>query len=59
MVMPFKHIHKKKLVVVGDGEVGKTCLLVVFSRDKFPDDYIPTVFEASVTDFIYKSKPSV
>uniref|UniRef100_T1INH2 Uncharacterized protein n=1 Tax=Strigamia maritima TaxID=126957 RepID=T1INH2_STRMM len=35
----------KKLVVIGDGAVGKTCLLVVFSKDEFPTNYTPTVFE--------------
>ena len=27
---------RKKLVIVGDGSCGKTCLLVVLSRDEFP-----------------------
>lgn len=35
----------KKLVVIGDGACGKTCLLVVFSQAVFPEDYVPTVFE--------------
>jgi len=39
---------QRKLVVVGDGECGKTCLLYVFSRDQFPEDYVPTVFETYV-----------
>ncbi|KAF6771926.1 hypothetical protein AHF37_09445 [Paragonimus kellicotti] len=41
---------RKKLVIVGDGACGKTCLLIVFSKDQFPDLYIPTVFESYVAD---------
>jgi len=31
-----------KCVIVGDGAVGKTCLMMTFISNKFPSDYIPT-----------------
>ncbi|KAJ3235610.1 GTP-binding protein Rho1 [Chytriomyces hyalinus] len=39
------NLPKRKLVVVGDGAIGKTCLLVVYARQSFPHTYVPTVFE--------------
>ncbi|KAI8088000.1 small GTPase superfamily [Gilbertella persicaria] len=51
---------KRKIVIVGDGACGKTCLLSVFSRGKFPaGDYIPTIFDNSVKDMTVNAKPVV
>jgi small GTP-binding protein len=42
---PSIHKIRKKLVVVGEGAIGKTALLMVQSGQPFPSTYVPTIFE--------------
>lgn len=57
--MAQKQVCAGKVVLVGDGGCGKTCLLEVFKRNRFPEEYIPTFVDNFVKEVAIDDERSV
>ena len=49
-----KFFRCKMVISMSEGSFVQTCLLYVFSRDHYPENYVPTVFETYVANIEVK-----
>lgn len=52
---PLQFLREYKLVVVGGGGVGKSCLTIQLIQSHFVDEYDPTIEGASFVNTIHPS----
>jgi len=50
-------VKEIKITVVGNSNVGKTCLLISYATNSFPAEYVPTVFDNYNTKAVVEGTP--